>query len=135
MEMRYALALYCSDLTDSRKDLIPVGVLVVDEKYQRHAFKHLENFSHIFCEDDITMAIWRSIPEILEQRFEEYCKKPNHDLYKDRAKEYHGFISQVIEEMAQSTISFSDSAPVEGVEDLEKICINIFQKKVLRTLN
>ena len=135
MEMRYALALYCSDLTDSRKDLIPVGVLVVDEKYQRHAFKHLENFSSILGEDDITMAIWQSIPEILEQRFEEYRKKPNHDLYKDRAKEYHGFISQVIEEMAQSTISFSDSAPVEGVEDLEKICINIFQKKVLRTLN
>lgn len=135
MEMRYALALYCSDLTDSTKDFNPIGVLVVDEKAQRYAFKHLENFSSILDEDVITKAIWQSISEILEQRFEEYCKNQNHDLYKDRAKEYHGFISQVIEEMAQSTVSFSDSAPVEEAEDLEKICINIFQKKILNAFN
>lgn len=135
MKMRYALALYCSDLADSRKDFIPIGVLVVNEKDQKYAFKHLENVSAILGEDVITKAVWDSLPEILEQRFEEYRKDPHHDLYKDRTMEYHGFISQVIEEMTQSTISFSDSISVEGTENLEKICINIFQKKVLRALN
>ncbi|MDO8511547.1 MAG: hypothetical protein Q7S55_05275 [Nanoarchaeota archaeon] len=135
MEMRYALALYCSDLTDSRKDLIPVGVLVVDEKAQRYAFKNLEHFSHIFCEDDITMAIWQSIPEILEQRFEKYCKNPSHDLYKDRAKEYHGFISQMIDEWSQSSIYLSDSMPLEGSDDIEKRTQILFKEKVLRKLD
>ena len=29
--MQYALALYCSDLTDSSNNSIPIGVIVVDE--------------------------------------------------------------------------------------------------------
>ena len=108
-QIRYSLALYCPDLTDSSKNFVPVGVLVVDEKNKRYAFKHLEDFSNIQDADALTKAIWQSIPEILEQNFEQYFENQKHELYKDMAGRYHGFISQVIEEMAQSTISFSNS--------------------------
>ncbi|MEK6809560.1 MAG: hypothetical protein AABY40_02720 [Nanoarchaeota archaeon] len=135
MEMRYSLALYRSDLTDSNQKIIPIGVLVVDEKDKKYAFKSLENFQGIAGEDYISRSIWDSLPEILEQEFEGYCENPNHDLYKDLVGRYHGFISQVIEDSVHSSITFSDSEPIERAKDLEQTCNDIFQKKVLRALN
>lgn len=132
--MRYSLALYCPDLTDSFKDFIPVGVLVVDETAQKYAFKYLENFSIIQDADVITKAIWQSIPEILEQRFEGYCRDPKHDSYKKEINNYCGFISQMIDEWSQSSICLSGSMPLEGKEDLEKISQRIFLEKVLKKL-
>ena len=133
--MRYSLALYCPDLKDSTKDFVPVGILVVDEKTQRYAFKRLETLSSILDEDVITRAVWQSSPEFLEQKFEEYCKNPNHDLYKERTTEYHGFISQVIQDCAQSTICFSDSMPAEGNEDIQQLTQKLFKEKVLGKLD
>ena len=133
--MRYSLALYCSNLTDSTKEFTPIGVLVVDETNQRYAFKRLENCFSIHGEEVITRAVWQSIPEILERSFEVYCKNPNHDLYKKRATEYHGFIRQVIQDYAQSTICFSDSLLAEGNEDIEQLTQKLFKEKVLGHLN
>ncbi len=132
--MRYTLALYCSDLTDSSKKVIPVGVLVVDETAQNYAFKCLDGLSSIQRADHITKAIWDTIPEILEQKFEDYRENPNHESYKNTISEYHGFISQMIDELAQCSISFSDSMPLQGNEDIEKRTQILFQEKVLQNL-
>lgn len=132
--MRYALALYCSDLTDSSKKVIPVGILVVDGAAQKYAFKYLDRFSSIQRADPITKAIWDTIPEIIEQRFEDYYKNPNREPCRKAAGEYHGFISQMIDEWAQCSISFSESMPLEGNEDIEKRMQILFQEKVLRDL-
>ncbi len=133
--MRYTLALYCSDLTDSTKDFIPVGVLVVDENAQKYAFRHLLHLPTHQNRDRITKAIWRVFPALLEQRFHEYTQNPNHDLYKKSTGEYHGFISQIISEWSQSSICFSDSTPLEGDEDIEQRTRKLFKEKVLRSLD
>ena len=134
--MRYSLALYCSDLKDSTKDFVPVGVLVVDEDNHKYAFKYLDQFSGIQAADVITKAMWQSMAEHLEQRFEQYCQKPDHNFYKEKGTAYHGFISQMIQDSAQSTICFSDSIPIEEKRgSLEAICSDIFKKIVLRSLD
>jgi len=133
--MRYALALYCSDLTDSTSDFLSVGVLVVDEANRKYTFKHLDHFSRIQETDLITKAVWQSIPDLLEYRFEQYCQNPDHGSYKENGAAYHGFISQVILDCAQSTISFSDSIPTDGNEDIEQITQKLFKEKVLRKMD
>ncbi len=133
--MRYALALYCSDLTDSSHDFIPVGVIVVDENAKRYAFQGLQRPPNMTQIDEITQIMWNILPIALEQRFLEYTTEPNCNYYKERIREYHGFISQLIVDWSQSTICFSDSITLEGNEDIEEITQKLFQEKVLRTLN
>ncbi len=133
--MQYALALYCSDLTNSSNDFIPVGVIVVDEINKRYVFKRLDGFSGIQDADFIAKAIWESFPEILEQRFEEYCQNKNDYSYKSEKNKSSGFISLMMEELSQSGICLSDSMPVEVDEDIEQLTKRLFQEKVLRALD
>ena len=133
--MQYALALYCSDLTDGSNYSIPIGVIVVDEINKRYAFKQLEGFSGIQDTDFITKAIWESFPDILEQRFEEYCKTFNNSSYNREINNSSCFISQMAEELSQSGICFSDSMSVEVDEGIEMLTKRLFQEKVLRALN
>ena len=130
--MRYSLALYCPDLKDSSKDFIPVGVLVVDEETQKYKFQGL---SILPTPDFMTNVLWRGLPTLLEQRLLQYVKEPNHNSYKQHSDEYHGFISQVIQESEQSTVCFSDSILVEEKENIDKITKRLFQEKVLRRLD
>ncbi|MEK6905502.1 MAG: hypothetical protein AABX24_03810 [Nanoarchaeota archaeon] len=133
--MQYALALYCSDLTDSFNDSIPIGVIVVDEINKKYMFKPLEGFSGIQYADFITKAIWESFPDILEQRFEEYCQNKNDSSYKSEENKSNGFISLMIEELSPSGICFSDSMSVEVDEGIEMLTKRLFQEKVLRALD
>ncbi len=136
--MQYALALYCLDLTDSSNNSnnsISIGVVVVDEINKRYAFKQLEGFSDIQNVDFITKSIWESVPDILEQRFEEYCKNKNNYPYKSEENKSSGFISLMMEEFSKSGICFSDSMSVEVDEDIEQLTKRLFQEKVLRALN
>ena len=133
--MQYALALYCSDLTDGSNYSIPIGVIVVDEINKRYAFKQLEGFSDIQDADFITKAMWESFPDILEQRFEEYCKTFNNSSYYREINNSSCFISQMAEELLQSGICFSDSMSIKVDEDIEKLTNRLFQEKVLRALN
>lgn len=112
-----------------------MGVLVVNETAHKYVFKYLDDFSSIQRADPITKAVWESIPEILEKRFENYRKNPNHESYQNAVNEYHGFISQMIAELAQCSISFSDSVPLDGNKDIEKRTQILFQEKVLQTLH
>ncbi|OGZ69635.1 MAG: hypothetical protein A3D44_01305 [Candidatus Staskawiczbacteria bacterium RIFCSPHIGHO2_02_FULL_42_22] len=130
--MRYSLALYCSDLTDSTSDYRPVGVLVVNENSQKYSFKHL---SPLYGLDFMTTIIWKNVPAILEQRFNEYQKEPNHDFYRERLDEYYGFISQLIDEWSQSNICFSNSMSIEENGSVELISEKLFKQKVLRRLD
>lgn len=104
----------------------------MDEKAQQYAFKHIEKLSDLQEADYLTRAIWQSFPETLEQKFEEYCKNPSHQLYEDKATEYHGFISQVIQDCEQSTISFSDSIPMAENQNIEQATQKLFKEKVLQ---
>ena len=130
--MRYSLALYCSDLTDSTSDYRPVGVLVVNENSQKYSFKHL---SPLYGLDFMTTIIWKNVPATLEQRFNEYQKEPNHDFYRERLDEYYGFISQLIDEWSQSNICFSNSMSIEENGSVELISEKLFKQKVLRRLD
>jgi len=132
--MRYSLALFCPDLKYSSKNCIPVGVLVVDEDAKKYGLKCLSDLSQ---GDIFARIIWKGFPNHIRQRFDEYCQEPNHDFYERRLSTYHGFISQIVYDWSQSTISFSDSLALErdSEESIEQRTETLFKQKVLSRLD
>lgn len=135
-EIRYALARYSYDLSDPKAQLIPVGVLVVDEKVPTYVFNYLsleELPAEYQPEGEVSVGLWLAVPDALHRKFCEYQEKPNHQKYMERIGEehYHGFISQVVHDWERGNFHFSNSEPIERTDTINELVEQLFNKKVI----